>query len=178
MRHYEIVFLVHPDQSDQVPGMIERYHSMIEKGNGKVHRSEDWGRRQLAYPIDKIHKAHYVLFNVEVGQETLEELESAFRFNDAVIRTLTIKRKEAIVGNSKLYEEELREQERDRERDQRNRAGTEKPVRQEAEKVAESVQEEVEETSDEVSSEASETKSEAEDTGADSDETKAEEVVE
>ena len=75
MRHYEIVFLVHPDQSDQVPGMIERYHSMIEKGNGKVHRSEDWGRRQLAYPIDKIHKAHYVLFNGEVGQETLEELK-------------------------------------------------------------------------------------------------------
>ena len=106
MRHYEIVFLVHPDQSDQVPGMIERYHSMIEKGNGTVHRSEDWGRRQLAYPIDKIHKAHYVLFNVEVGQETLDELESAFRFNDAVIRTLTIKRKEAILGNSKLYEED------------------------------------------------------------------------
>ena len=101
---------------------------MIEKGNGKVHRSEDWGRRQLAYPIDKIHKAHYVLFNVEVGQETLDELESAFRFNDAVIRTLTIKRKEAIIGNSKLYEEELREQERDRERDQRNRAGLKSPI--------------------------------------------------
>ena len=177
MRHYEIVFLVHPDQSDQVPGMIERYHSMIEKGNGTVHRSEDWGRRQLAYPIDKIHKAHYVLFNVEVGQETLDELESAFRFNDAVIRTLTIKRKEAIIGNSKLYEEELREQERDRERDQRNRTGTEKPAK-EAEPAAESVQEEVEETSDEVSSEASETNAVVEDTGADSDETKAEEVVE
>ena len=117
MRHYEIVFLVHPDQSDQVPRMIERYHSMIEKGNGIVHRSEDWGRRQLAYPIDKIHKAHYVLFNVEVGQQTLDDLESAFRFNDAVLRTLTIKRKEAIIGNSKLYEEELREQERDRERE-------------------------------------------------------------
>ena len=180
MRHYEIVFLVHPDQSDQVPGMIERYHSMIEKGNGKVHRSEDWGRRQLAYPIDKIHKAHYVLFNVEVGRETLDELESAFRFNDAVIRTLTIKRKEAIIGNSKLYEEELREQERDRERDQRNRAGTEKPARQEAEPAAEGVQEEVEETktSDEVSSEASETNAGTEGTGADSDEAKAEEVVE
>ena len=177
MRHYEIVFLVHPDQSDQVPGMIERYHSMIEKGNGKVHRSEDWGRRQLAYPIDKIHKAHYVLFNVEVGQETLDELESAFRFNDAVIRTLTIKRKEAIIGNSKLYEEELREQERDRERDQRNRAGTEKPAMQEAEEAAESVQEEVEEMSDELSSEASETNAAAEDTGADSDQAKSEEVV-
>ena len=178
MRHYEIVFLVHPDQSDQVPGMIERYHSMIEKGNGKVHRSEDWGRRQLAYPIDKIHKAHYVLLNVEVGQETLDELESAFRFNDAVIRTLTIKRKGAIIGNSKLYEEELREQERDRERDQRNRAGTEKPARQEAEPASKSVQEEVEETRDEVSSEDSETNAAADDTGAGSDQATAEEVVE
>ena len=178
MRHYEIVFLVHPDQSDQVPGMIERYHSMIEKGNGKVHRSEDWGRRQLAYPIDKIHKAHYVLFNVEVGQETLDELESAFRFNDAVIRTLTIKRKEAIIGNSKLYEEELREQERDRERDQRNSVGTEKPAREKAEAAAESVQEEVEETSVEVPSEASETNAASEDTGMDNEEATAEEVVE
>ncbi len=178
MRHYEIVFLVHPDQSDQVPGMIERYHSMIEKGNGKVHRSEDWGRRQLAYPIDKVHKAHYVLLNLEVEQETLDELESAFRFNDAVLRTLTIRRKQAIIGNSKLYEEELREQERDRERDQRNRAGTEKPGREETEPVAESVKEEVEETSDEVSSEASETDDAAEDTGAESEEAKVEEVVE
>ena len=178
MRHYEIVFLVHPDQSDQVPGMIERYHSMIEKGNGKVHRSEDWGRRQLAYPIDKIHKAHYVLFNVEVGQETLDELESAFRFNDAVLRTLTIKRKEAIIGNSKLYEEELREQERDKERDQRNRTGIEKPAREEAEPAAESVQEELEEMSDEVSSKASETVAAAEDTGVESEEAKTEEAVE
>ena len=177
MRHYEIVFLVHPDQSDQVPGMIERYHSMIEKGNGTVHRSEDWGRRQLAYPIDKIHKAHYVLFNVEVEQETLDELESAFRFNDAVIRTLTIARKEAILGNSKLYEEELREQERDRERDQRNRAGVEKPSKQEVEPVAESFQEEGEVTTDEVSTEASETDAAAEDTNAESEEAKAEEEV-
>ena len=178
MRHYEIVFLVHPDQSDQVPGMIERYHSMIEKGNGTVHRSEDWGRRQLAYPIDKIHKAHYVLFNVEVGQETLDELESAFRFNDAVIRTLTIKRKEAILGNSKLYEEELREQERDRERDQRNRAGSEKPAKQEAEPVAESVEREEESTTEEVSSENSEKDASTGDTSAESEEAKAEEAVE
>ena len=178
MRHYEIVFLVHPDQSDQVPGMIERYHSMIEKGKGTVHRSEDWGRRQLAYPINKIHKAHYVLLNVEVGQETLDELESAFKFNDAVLRTLTIKRKEAIIGNSKLYEEELREQERDRERDQRNSAGAEKPGKKEAEPVLESVREEGATTSDEVSSEASETDAAAEDTAAESEEAKAEEVVE
>ena len=119
MRHYEIVFLVHPDQSDQVPGMVERYHAMIERGNGTIHRSEDWGRRQLAFPIAKIHKAHYIMFNVEINQETLDELESAFRFNDAVIRSLVIRRKGLVVGNSKLYEEELREQEKDRERDRR-----------------------------------------------------------
>ena len=119
MRHYEIVFLVHPDQSDQVPGMVERYQSVIERGNGVVHRTEDWGRRQLAYPIAKIHKAHYILMNVEVGQEVIEELESAFRFNDAVIRNLIIRRDAPETGNSKLYEEELREQEKDRERDRR-----------------------------------------------------------
>ena len=119
MRHYEIVFLVHPDQSDQVPGMVERYHAMIERGNGTVQRSEGWGRRQLAFPIAKIHKAHYIMFNVEINQETLDELESAFRFNDAVIRSLVIRRKGPVVGNSKLYEEELREQEKDRERDRR-----------------------------------------------------------
>ena len=119
MRYYEIVFLVHPDQSDQVPGMVERYHAMIERGNGTIHRSEDWGRRQLAFPIAKIHKAHYIMFNVEINQETLDELESAFRFNDAVIRSLVIRRKGPVVGNSKLYEEELREQEKDRERDRR-----------------------------------------------------------
>ena len=107
------------DQSDQVPGMVERYHAMIERGNGTVHRSEDWGRRQLAFPIAKIHKAHYIMFNVEINQETLDELESAFRFNDAVIRSLVIRRKGPVVGNSKLYEEELREQEKDRERDRR-----------------------------------------------------------
>ncbi|MDA1074611.1 MAG: 30S ribosomal protein S6 [Proteobacteria bacterium] len=119
MRHYEIVFLVHPDQSDQVPGMVERYGAMIERGSGKVHRMEDWGRRQLAFPIHKIHKAHYILMNVEVNQETLDELESAFRFNDAVIRKLVIKRKAAMTGHSKIYEEELKDQEKDRERDRR-----------------------------------------------------------
>ena len=115
MRHYEVVFLVHPDQSDQVPGMTERYQALIEKGGGKVHRLEDWGRRQLVYPIAKIHKAHYILMNIEVGAEVLQELESAFKFNDAVLRNLVIRRKQAIVGDSKIYEEELREQERERE---------------------------------------------------------------
>lgn len=122
MRHYEVVFIVHPDQSEQVPGMMERYRTMIEREGGVVHRSEDWGRRQLAYPIAKIHKGHYVLMNIEVTADALEELESAFRFNDAVLRNLIISRKEPEIGNSKIYEEELREQERDRERDRRREA--------------------------------------------------------
>ena len=92
MRHYEIVFMVHPDQSDQVPAMIERYRALIEEDGGQVHRLEDWGRRQLAYPINKIHKAHYILMNVECSQPVLEEIQSAFRFNDAVIRNLIIQR--------------------------------------------------------------------------------------
>jgi len=119
MRHYEIVFMVHPDQSDQVPGMVERYHAMIERGEGKVHRTEDWGRRQLTFPINKIHKAHYILFNVEVTQPVLDELESAFRFNDAVIRSMIVRRDGPETGNSKIYEEELRDQEKDRERERR-----------------------------------------------------------
>ncbi len=100
MRHYEIVFLVHPDQSSQVPGMIERYKSTIEAASGKVHRLEDWGRRHLAYPINKIHKAHYVLMNVECDQPTLEELESGFRFNDAILRSMTLLQKKAITETS------------------------------------------------------------------------------
>ena len=102
MRHYEIVFLVHPDQSEQVSAMIERYKASIETNGGKIHRLEDWGRRQLAYPINKIHKAHYVLMNVECDQATRDELETAFRFNDAVIRNLIIKRDEAITDQSVL----------------------------------------------------------------------------
>jgi small subunit ribosomal protein S6 len=95
MRHYEVVFLVHPDQSEQVPAMIERYTATIESKGGKIHRLEDWGRRQLAYPIQKLAKAHYVLMNIECGTDELQELESAFRFNDAVLRNLIISRKEA-----------------------------------------------------------------------------------
>ncbi len=102
MRHYEIVFLVHPDQSEQVPAMIERYRNMIEGNGGAIHRLEDWGRRQLAYPINKIHKAHYVLMNIECGKETLDELVSAFRFNDAVLRHLVVKRKEAVTEASPM----------------------------------------------------------------------------
>ncbi|MDH5259189.1 MAG: 30S ribosomal protein S6, partial [Gammaproteobacteria bacterium] len=92
MRHYEVVFLVHPDQSEQVPAMVERYRSIIDTEGGSVHRFEDWGRRQLAYPIQKIHKAHYILMNIECNQTALDELENAFRFNDAVLRSMFIKR--------------------------------------------------------------------------------------
>lgn len=102
MRHYEIVFLVHPDQSDQVPAMIERYTALVKKEGGSVHRLEDWGRRQLAYPINKIHKAHYVLMNVECGQTTLDEIETLFRFNDAIIRHLVIQMKEIVTDPSPL----------------------------------------------------------------------------
>ncbi len=102
MRHYEIVFLVHPDQSEQVPAMIERYRSMIESEGGKIHRVEDWGRRQLAYPIAKVHKAHYVLLNIECGQATLNELVSMFRFNDAVLRHLVVRRETAVTEPSPL----------------------------------------------------------------------------
>ena len=102
MRHYEIVFLVHPDQSEQVPAMIERYRSIIEADNGTIHRLEDWGRRQLAFPINKIHKAHYVLMNIECTGKVLEELKSGFRFNDAVIRDLILSRKHAVTEQSPL----------------------------------------------------------------------------
>lgn len=102
MRHYEIVFMVHPDQSDQVPAMIERYTSLIKNSGGAIHRLEDWGRRQLAYPINKIHKAHYVLMNIETNQETLNELTSLFRYNDAVIRNLVLARKHAVTQPSPL----------------------------------------------------------------------------
>ena len=105
MRHYEVVFMVHPDQSEQVPAMIERYRAMIEAGQGHIHRLEDWGRRQLAYPINKIHKAHYVLMNIECSIEVLRELETAFRFNDAVIRSLTLARKVAVTTPSALAKE-------------------------------------------------------------------------
>ncbi len=106
MRHYEIVFIVHPDQSEQVPAMVERYRTLVTGKNGHIHRLEDWGRRQLAYPIQKIHKAHYVMMNIECDQETLDEMEHAFKFNDAVLRHLTIKVKAAITTPSAMMREE------------------------------------------------------------------------
>jgi small subunit ribosomal protein S6 len=106
VRHYEIVFIVHPDQSEQVPAMIERYRNTITTGGGKVHRIEDWGRRQLAFPIQKVFKAHYVLMNIEVNNETLVELENSFKFNDAVLRHLTVAKTEAETGPSPMMKEE------------------------------------------------------------------------
>ncbi len=105
MRHYEICFIVHPDQSEQVPGMVERYRSIVTTKGGSIHRLEDWGRRQLAYPIQKIHKAHYVLMNIECDGETLNELEHSFKFNDAVLRHLTVKMKAAVTTPSPMMKE-------------------------------------------------------------------------
>jgi small subunit ribosomal protein S6 len=112
MRHYEIVFMVHPDQSEQVAGMIERYTTTIQKDGGQVHRLEDWGRRQLAYPINKIHKAHYVLMNIEASNEALDELTTTFRFNDAVIRNLVIRRDEPVTEESFIMKSEKENRER------------------------------------------------------------------
>jgi len=106
LRHYEIVFIVHPDQSEQVPGMVDRYKATVASRGGRVHRLEDWGRRQLAYPIQKMHKAHYVMMNVEIDQETLTELEHAFKFNDAVLRHLIVAKREAELAPSPMMKEE------------------------------------------------------------------------
>lgn len=124
MRHYEIVFMVHPDQSEQVPAMVERYTSLVTESGGTVHRLEDWGRRHLAYPINKIHKAHYVLMNVECSGETLDEIENIFRFNDAIIRSLVVRCNEAITEASPMMKpvEEKRTRREDKPRDEKPRA--------------------------------------------------------
>ncbi|MFZ4077329.1 MAG: 30S ribosomal protein S6 [Legionellaceae bacterium] len=106
MRHYEIVFLVHPDQSEQVPAMVERYEGVVAKHGGKIHRKEDWGRRQLAYPVNDLHKAHYIMLNIECNQAALDELKNAFKFNDAILRNLIINRKEAITTESVMMKKD------------------------------------------------------------------------
>jgi len=139
MRHYEIVFLVHPDQSEQVPAMVERYESMITDGGGTVHRLEDWGRRQLAHPIAKAHKAHYVLMNIECARETLDELTGAFKFNDAVLRHLVIKRDKAVTEASPMAkaveDEKAKEREAQRRRDARAEAEARARAAEEEEKT-------------------------------------------
>ncbi len=126
MRHYEIVFLVHPDQSEQVPAMLERYRGIIEAGDGKIHRQEDWGRRQLAHPIAKAHKAHYLMFNIEVSQAVLDELTGAFRFNDAVLRHLVINRDEAVTEPSPMARP--KEEEREERDDSSRSSSSERPA--------------------------------------------------
>ncbi|MGO2353178.1 MAG: 30S ribosomal protein S6 [Marinomonas foliarum] len=126
MRHYEIVFLVHPDQSEQVPAMVERYTNLITEDGGQVHRLEDWGRRQLAYPINKIHKAHYVLMNIECSDSVLSELNDTFRYNDAIIRNLVIRRKDAVTDVSPIKASEGREDRRSApQREERNNDNSE-----------------------------------------------------
>lgn len=172
MRHYEIVFMVHPDQSEQVPAMIERYSKAITDDKGSVHRVEDWGRRQLAYPIQKIHKAHYVMLNVECTKDALEELTTNFRYNDAVLRNLVIVRDEAELGESLIMKAEREEKERDSARsaaaeakaasDQAREAERAEKA-EEAEKVAEAEKtEEAEQAEEVVTEEAEENESASE----------------
>jgi small subunit ribosomal protein S6 len=137
MRHYEIVFLVHPDQSEQVPGMVERYTASIKDAGGAVHRLEDWGRRQLAYSINKIHKAHYILMNVECTDEVLEELTTNFRYNDAVLRNMVIRMDEAVTEESPIMkaEKESRERKSNRQERERREEAAEKPAETKAEEA-------------------------------------------
>ena len=127
MRHYEIVFMVHPDQSEQVSGMIERYTGSITEAGGTIHRLEDWGRRQMAYPINKLHKAHYVLMNVEAGQEVMDELETAFRFNDAVLRNMIMRTKGAVTEQSIMLKQKEERAERAPRREERTERTESKP---------------------------------------------------
>ncbi len=175
MRHYEIVFLVHPDQSEQVPAMVERYESMVTGSGGTNHRTEDWGRRQLAHPINKIHKAHYVLLNVECEQSVLDEIKAAFRFNDAVLRHLVIARDKAISEASPMAvavaEEKAKEKEAQQRRDAK--AAAEAAMRSREDKPAE-----VEEAEAKPEAEEAEAKPEADEPKAEepaADEPKAEE---
>lgn len=149
MRHYEIVTMVHPDQSEQVPAMIERYTKLVTEDGGAVHRVEDWGRRQLAYPINKIHKAHYVLMNIECSQPVLDELNHNFRFNDAIIRDLVVRKDEAITEPSPIKAADSREDRRDER--PRRAASEEQPKQEDAEEEA--GEEEVDQDSEESTEE-------------------------
>jgi small subunit ribosomal protein S6 len=194
MRHYEIVFLVHPDQSEQVPAMVEKYQGMVTAAGGAIHRTEDWGRRQLAHPIHKVHKAHYVLLNIECDQAVLEEIKGAFRFNDAVLRYLVIARREAVTAASPMAVAVAEEKAKEREAQQRREAKAAAEAAMRADEEAEDEQagdEEAEVTesgddSDEDSSKDSKAEDEqaegeaaaADDTDDDADDDAAEAVVE
>jgi small subunit ribosomal protein S6 len=173
MRHFEICFMVHPDQSEQVPAMLERYRALIEGNNGTIHRLEDWGRRQLAFPIAKLHKAHYILMNIECGNDTLSELEGIFRFNDAVLRHLTVRRQSAIIEQSLMMKAKEEKDRSSRSYDERKRAAavdkkSEAPVKAEgtekspsAEEVAEDVARDIDQVAEEVVEEKPRTVEEA-----------------
>ncbi|NOY17438.1 MAG: 30S ribosomal protein S6 [Gammaproteobacteria bacterium] len=168
MRHYEIVFLVHPDQSEQVPAMIERYKTLIEEASGSIHRLEDWGRRQLAYPIKKIHKAHYVLMNIECSLEVLREIENIFRFNDAIIRSLVQKKDDAVTESSHLMNEKVREEATPRRGEHSKESASTKAVADESstaekpiEKVAAEASETEQETAADIPPESADTVTEA-----------------
>jgi len=148
MRHYEIVFLVHPDQSEQVPAMVERYQGMVTESGGNVHRSEDWGRRQLAHPINKIHKAHYALMNIECGIAVVEEIKTAFKFNDAVLRNLVISRDEAVTEASPMAVAVAEEKAKEKEAQQRREAKAASEASMRVEKAAEEQIEDAAEKSD------------------------------
>ena len=155
MRHYEIVFMVHPDQSEQVPGMIERYSATIQKDGGTIHRLEDWGRRQLAYPINKIHKAHYILMNVEASNDSMEELTTTFRYNDAVIRNLVMRRDEPVTEESFIMKQEKEQRDRKNRYEERQASEAAASARAaEAAAQAESVKEEAAESSTEAEASA------------------------
>ena len=155
MRHYEIVFMVHPDQSEQVPGMIERYSATIQKDGGTIHRLEDWGRRQLAYPINKIHKAHYILMNVEASNDSMEELTTTFRYNDAVIRNLVMRRDEPVTEESFIMKQEKEQRDRKNRYEERQASEAAASARAaEAAAQAESAKEEAAESSTEAEASA------------------------
>ena len=154
MRHYEICFLVHPDQSEQVPAMLERYRTLVEGNKGAIHRLEDWGRRQLAYPIAKLHKAHYVLMNIECDAATLAELEGIFRFNDAVLRHLTICRQEAIVEQSLMMKAKEEKDRSSRSYEERKAEADEKTGKKADEAKPEAAEEKPAEAAEEAAEEA------------------------
>jgi len=165
MRHYEICFLVHPDQSEQVPAMLERYRNMIEEKAGSIHRLEDWGRRQLTYPVAKLHKAHYVLMNIECDNDTLSELESLFKFNDAVLRHLTIRRQAAITEQSEMLKAKEEKDRSSRDHSDRHRSRSEEGPQAPAETTEAEAETPAEETvvaaPAEAAAEETETKPEA-----------------
>jgi small subunit ribosomal protein S6 len=167
MRHYEIVFLVHPDQSEQVPAMIERYEGMVTGSGGAIHRTEDWGRRQLAHPINKIHKAHYVLLNVECDQGILDELKAAFRFNDAVLRNLVIAREAAVTDASPMAVAVAEEKAKEREAQQRRDAKAAAEAAMQARAAEAEARAAEASAADEGAEEASESAPEAEQAGDD-----------